>query len=41
MIDLDFGDARDLDLRESPGSLRVAHRVREALRARHSYEEGE
>jgi len=38
IIDADLPDERDLDVRETPGFLRVAHRVREALRAGHSYD---
>jgi len=37
-IEVDLPGERDLDARETPGFLRVAHRVREALRAGHSYE---
>ena len=38
VIDVDLPDARDLELRETPAFLRVAHRVRVALRAGHSYD---
>lgn len=38
VIDVDLPTARDLDLRETPAFLKVAHRVREALRAGHSYD---
>ena len=38
VIDVDLPPARDLDLRETPAFLKVAHRVREALRAGHSYD---
>jgi len=38
VIDVDLPDERELELRESPEFLRVAHRVREALRAGHSYD---
>ena len=38
VIDVDLPGARDLDVRETPGFLAVAHRVREALRAGHSYD---
>jgi len=38
LIDVDLPAERDLDLRESEPFLRVAHRVREALRAGHSYD---
>jgi NitT/TauT family transport system ATP-binding protein len=37
-IDVDLPAERDLDLRETPAFLKVAHRVREALRAGHSYD---
>ncbi|GLH80084.1 sulfonate ABC transporter ATP-binding lipoprotein [Bradyrhizobium sp. SSBR45G] len=39
VIDCDFGLDRTLDIRESPEFLKVAHRVREGLRAGHSYDE--
>ncbi|MDU3133181.1 MAG: ABC transporter ATP-binding protein, partial [Bradyrhizobium sp.] len=35
VIDCDFGAERTLDIRESPEFLKVAHRVREGLRAGH------
>ena len=38
VIDVALPDARDLDIRETPAFLAVAHRVREALRAGHSYD---
>jgi NitT/TauT family transport system ATP-binding protein len=38
VIESDLPAERDLDMRESPEFLRVAHRVREALRAGHSYD---
>ena len=39
VIDVDLGPGeRPLDLRETPAFLRVAHRVRAALRAGHSYD---
>ncbi len=38
IIDVDLPGERDLDVRETPAFLRVAHRVREALRAGHSYD---
>jgi len=37
-IEVDLPAERDLDLRETPAFLKVAHRVREALRAGHSYD---
>ena len=37
-VDVDLPTERDLDVRETTGFLRVAHRVREALRAGHSYD---
>ena len=39
VIDCDFGAERTLDIRESPEFLKVANRVREGLRAGHSYDE--
>ncbi|MGY4303356.1 NitT/TauT family transport system ATP-binding protein [Bradyrhizobium sp. USDA 4369] len=39
VIDCAFGAERTLDIRESPEFLKVAHRVREGLRAGHSYDE--
>jgi NitT/TauT family transport system ATP-binding protein len=38
IIDVDLPDERELDLRETTAFLKVAHRVREALRAGHSYD---
>ena len=38
VIDVDLPATRDLDLRETPAFLHVAHRVRVALRAGHSYD---
>ena len=39
VIDVDLGPAeRPLDIRETPGFLAIAHRVRSALRAGHSYD---
>jgi NitT/TauT family transport system ATP-binding protein len=38
MIDVDLPAQRDLDVRETPAFLKVAHRVRDALRAGHSYD---
>jgi NitT/TauT family transport system ATP-binding protein len=37
-IDVDLPFERDLDVRETPAFLKVAHQVREALRAGHSYD---
>ncbi|MBV9564349.1 MAG: ABC transporter ATP-binding protein [Bradyrhizobium sp.] len=39
VIDCDLGPKRTLDIRESPEFLRIAHRVREGLRAGHSYDD--
>ena len=39
VIDCDFGSERTLDLRETPEFLKVAHRVRDGLRAGHSYDD--
>ncbi|MGL4637549.1 MAG: ABC transporter ATP-binding protein [Beijerinckiaceae bacterium] len=39
IINCDLGDNRTLDIRESPEFLKIAHRVREGLRAGHSYED--
>ena len=39
IIDCDLGPDRPLDIRESEKFLEIAHRVREGLRAGHSYEE--
>ena len=38
VIDVDLPGGRELDVRETPAFLAVAHRVREALRAGHSYD---
>ena len=38
IIDVDLPPERDLDIRETPAFLKVAHRVRVALRAGHSYD---
>jgi NitT/TauT family transport system ATP-binding protein len=38
VIDCNLGRERDLDIRETPEFLTVAHAVREALKAGHSYE---
>ena len=39
IIDCGFPDDRTLDIRETPEFIEVAHRVREGLRAGHSYED--
>jgi NitT/TauT family transport system ATP-binding protein len=39
VVDCDFGDDRSLEIRETPEFLKVAHRVREGLRAGHSYDD--
>jgi NitT/TauT family transport system ATP-binding protein len=39
VIETDFPPNRTLDIRETPEFLKVAHRVREGLRAGHSYED--
>jgi NitT/TauT family transport system ATP-binding protein len=39
VIDCDFPRERGLDIRETPEFLRIAHRVREGLKAGHSYDE--
>jgi NitT/TauT family transport system ATP-binding protein len=39
IIDCDLGAERPLDIRETPAFLRIAQRVREGLRAGHSYED--
>ena len=39
VIDCDFPRDRTLDIRETPEFLKVAHRVREGLRAGHSYDD--
>ena len=38
IIDLTLPKERPLDIRETPEFLAIAHRVREGLRAGHSYE---
>jgi NitT/TauT family transport system ATP-binding protein len=38
VIDCDLGNERPLDIRETPEFLKIAHRVREGLRAGHAYE---
>ncbi|WP_223999932.1 ABC transporter ATP-binding protein [Aureimonas sp. SA4125] len=38
VIDCDLGPDRPLEIRETPKFLEIAHRVREGLRAGHSYE---
>jgi NitT/TauT family transport system ATP-binding protein len=39
IIDCDLGQERGLDIRETPEFLRIAQRVREGLRAGHSYDD--
>lgn len=39
IIDCDLGADRPLDIRETPEFLRIAHQVREGLKAGHSYDE--
>ena len=39
IIDCDLGEKRSLDIRETPEFLRIAQRVREGLRAGHSYDD--
>ncbi|MFZ2099806.1 MAG: ABC transporter ATP-binding protein [Oricola sp.] len=39
VIDCDLGSERPLEIRETPEFLKIAHRVREGLRAGHAYEE--
>lgn len=39
IIDCDLGDNRTLDIRETPRFLAIAQRVREGLRAGHSYDD--
>ena len=39
IIDCDLGANRPLDIRETPEFLRIAHQVREGLKAGHSYDE--
>lgn len=38
IIDCDLGDERPLDIRESEKFLKIAHRVREGLKAGHAYD---
>ncbi|MFD2238923.1 ABC transporter ATP-binding protein [Aureimonas populi] len=38
VVDCDLGPDRPLDIRETPRFLEIAHRVREGLRAGHSYD---
>ncbi|MEO0636902.1 MAG: ABC transporter ATP-binding protein [Pseudomonadota bacterium] len=39
IIDCDLGEERPLDIRESTEFLKIAHRVRDGLRAGHSYDD--
>jgi NitT/TauT family transport system ATP-binding protein len=39
VIDCDLGDSRTLDIRETPAFLEIARRVREGLKAGHSYDD--
>ena len=39
VIESDFPRKRTLDIRETPEFLKLAHRVREGLKAGHSYED--
>ena len=39
VIDCDLGSDRSLDIRETPQFLKIAHRVRDGLRAGHSYDD--
>jgi NitT/TauT family transport system ATP-binding protein len=39
VIDCDLGPNRTLEIRETPEFLKIAHRVREGLRAGHSYDD--
>ena len=39
VIDCDLGDDRPLDIRETPEFLKIAHRVRDGLRAGHAYDD--
>jgi NitT/TauT family transport system ATP-binding protein len=39
IIDCDLGSDRSLDIRETPEFLKIAHQVREGLKAGHSYDE--
>jgi len=39
VIDVDLPKQRTLEVRETPEFLKIAHRVREGLKAGHSYED--
>ena len=39
VIDVELPHGRKLDIRETPAFLKIAHRVREGLKAGHSYED--
>ncbi len=39
IVECDLGEGRSLDIRETPEFLRIAQRVREGLRAGHSYDD--
>ena len=39
IIDCDLGPDRSLDIRETPEFLKIAHQVREGLKAGHGYDE--
>ena len=39
VIDCDLGSERPLDIRETPEFLKIAHRVRDGLRAGHAYDD--
>ena len=39
VIDVDLPSQRALEIRETPAFLKIAHRVREGLKAGHSYED--
>jgi NitT/TauT family transport system ATP-binding protein len=39
VIESNFAPGRTLDFRETPEFLKIAHRVREGLRAGHSYDD--
>ena len=39
VIDVDLPKQRKLEIRETPGFLKIAHRVREGLKTGHSYED--
>ena len=39
VIETNLPAARTLDIRETPEFLKIAHRVREGLKAGHSYED--